>query len=283
MTVSILQNRKLLFIGAGPMAEAVVRGLVEGQAVQPQQITVTNRSNQARLQELAGLYDVQTVQQINDHPEVLQAADVVVLAVNPQDILPVLAEIRPQLRKPVVISVAAGVTTAEMEEVAEDSAEVVRVMPNTACAVLESATLVCYGRSCTEQARQVAVAILTKLGTVSELQESEMDGVTAITGCGPAYVYALAEAMQQAAIGLGVTEEQARAMVRQTLIGASKLMEQTGLDAADLRKQVTSPNGVTMAALEVFEQADLNGLVNKVVHRAIERTNEITEEMRQSK
>lgn len=282
MAESILQGRKILFIGAGPMAEAVVRGLVEGQVVTSTQITMTNRSNVTRLEEMQTKYGVQTVANVFEHTKALQEADVVVLAVGPQDIVPMLQKIQPHMGKPVVISVAAGVTTAEMEEAAEGHAEVVRVMPNTACAVLESATLVCYGASCSDEGRQLAKAILHTLGTVSELAEGDMDGVTAITGCGPAYIFMLIEAMQASAQKLGVPLDQARDMVRQTLVGSAKLMEVTGLDAAELRKQVTSPNGVTMAALEVFERADFHALVDNVVHRAIERTQEITEEMRQA-
>ncbi|MGZ4032716.1 MAG: pyrroline-5-carboxylate reductase [Tumebacillaceae bacterium] len=280
MKASILQGRNILFIGAGPMAESIVRGLVEGDVADVERVTVTNRSNQARLAELQTRYGVQTVHNLFERTEVIEQADVIVLAVNPEYILPVLGQIKPYLQKPTVISVAAGVTTEEMEAVADGQAEVVRVMPNTACAVLESATLVCYGETCSQQGRAFAKAILATLGTVSELQEQDMDGVTAITGCGPAFIYALVEAMQLAAVDLGVSLEDARAMVRQTLLGSAKMMEVTGLDAVELRNQVTSPGGVTMAGLEAFANADLNGIVTNAVQRVIERTNEITNEMR---
>jgi pyrroline-5-carboxylate reductase len=280
MGATILQGKTILLLGAGSIAEAMIRGLTEADAVDADQIYVTNKSNEERLQFLQDRYGVKTLRNLDDEQgiAILQGADVVLLASKPHDIPRVLERIRGTIGSPVVLSVAAGIPIELMERILGSSVQVVRAMPNTSCAVLSSATAVSYGRYCTPEAKQLAEAILSMLGTVSVVEEHLMDAVTGVSGSGPAYFYYMVEAMQQAAETLGLPPETARTLILQTLFGAGKMMQETGLDARELRRQVTSPNGTTMAGIRVFEEAHFKELVEQVIARAAERSRELGEQ-----
>ncbi|MBL0387438.1 pyrroline-5-carboxylate reductase [Tumebacillus sp. ITR2] len=276
MTERLLKDCNILLIGAGSIAKAMIRGLVAGHAVERERIFVTNRSRREQLLVLREMYGVQTVEDIWSEPHVIQAAQVVVLAVKPHDLLSVAAKLRPHLQEgTVLLSLAAGIGTQSMEAQVGPHIAVVRAMPNTACAVLASATAVCYGRHCTESSKDLASQVLSQLGEVSVVDEQEMDAVTGVSGSGPAYFYYMVEAMQLAAEGQGLSSEVARRLILQTLFGAGKMMQETGLDACELRRQVTSPNGTTMAGLQVFEKAGFQNVMHDVVNAATCRSREM--------
>jgi pyrroline-5-carboxylate reductase len=277
MRETVLQDKNILMLGAGAIAEAMIRGLTEAEAVQPEQITVTNRSDVDRLQYLHDLYGVAFVENLQDETgkEALAAADAILIACKPHDVPNVLEGIKGQIGDAVVLSVAAGVGTDFMETILGEGTQAVRAMPNTACAVLESATAVAFGRHCTKQTRELSEAILSVLGTVSVVEEKLMDAVTGVSGSGPAYFYYMVEAMQEAAESLGLPAETARTLILQTLFGAGKMLQETGLAPRELRRQVTSPNGTTMAGIRVFEEANFKELVERVITRAAERSREM--------
>ncbi|GAX89002.1 pyrroline-5-carboxylate reductase [Effusibacillus lacus] len=275
-----LKGKKILILGAGAIAEAMIRGLTEADAVSPEQIVVTNKSNLERLQYLQETYRVSIVENLEDEAgsEALASADIILLACKPHDVANVLERIRDKVIDPVVLSVAAGVSTDLMESILGQNARVVRAMPNTACAVLESATAVSYGKHCEEETKTLAETILSVLGTVSVVEEKLMDVVTGLSGSGPAYFYYMVEAMQSAAENLGLPSDTARTLILQTLFGAGKMLQETHLDPNVLRRQVTSPNGTTMAGIRVFEEANFKELVERVITRAAERSREMGEQ-----
>ncbi|MFC4766694.1 pyrroline-5-carboxylate reductase [Effusibacillus consociatus] len=280
MRETVLQGKKILMLGAGAIAEAMIRGLTEGDALPAEHIVVTNRSNLDRLQDLQVRYEVSIVKSVTDESgaEALASADVIILACKPHDVAQALEQIREKISNPIVLSVAAGIPAEMIESILGNNVQVVRAMPNTACAVLESATAVSYGQYCTEDTKQVAEAILSVLGTVSVVEEKLLDAVTGLSGSGPAYFYYMVEAMQQAAESLGLPADTARTLILQTLFGAGKMLQETGLDPQELRRQVTSPNGTTMAGIRVFQEANFKELVERVITRAAERSREMGEE-----
>lgn len=277
---SMLYDKKLFLIGSGSMAEAMVRGLTGSDVMEADRIFVTNRSNKERLSALAEQYRITPVSSLQEAAAsgLLADSDVIVLACKPQDVPRVLESIKSDIGEAVILSVAAGISTQLMESILGDNVQTVRVMPNTACAVLESATALAYGRWCTEEAKSLCEEILSVLGTVSVVEENQMDVVTGVSGSGPAYFYYMVEAMQQAAEVMGINPQTARELIQQTLIGAVKMLEETGLEARELRAQVTSPNGATMAGINILEQADFRSLIEQVITRVAERSQEMGEQ-----
>lgn len=283
MTEYTLGECNILLVGAGSIAKAMIRGLVTGRAVRTENIYVTNRSNRERLHALRDQYGVQAMENIWAAPEIIRSARLIVLAVKPHDLLAVAEELSPFLQDgAVVLSLAAGVSILDLEQRVGGHVAVVRAMPNTACAVLESATAVCYGAACTAASQELARQVLLQLGDVVEVEEAEMDAVTGVSGSGPAYFYYLVEALQLAAEAQGLSTDVARRLLLQTLFGASKMMQETGLSACELRRQVTSPNGTTMAGVRVLEEAGFTQVVQQVVAAAAKRSREMGREQRQA-
>ena len=174
-----------------------------------------------------------------------------------------------------VLSIAAGVRTSAMEAGLPAGTSVVRCMPNTPALVGQGAAAIAGGAAATEADLEWAAGILAAVGTVVIVDEVDIDAVTGVSGSGPAYVFHLAEAMTAAGVAQGLTPETADALTRQTLLGAATLLSESGEDPAQLRVNVTSPNGTTQAGLEVFAEADFMALVERVVAAAADRSREL--------
>lgn len=260
------------FIGAGNAVDALVRGLVRRGVVTPQRCFVTNRSNDVRLARLARECSVVTTR---DKPRLIREADVIIIAVKPSAVPEVLDEIKGDVRaRHLVISIAAGIQI-ETIEAALGTAAVVRAMPNTSTAVGESATAICAGHHAGEAQLRVARAIFEAVGRVVEVPERFFDAVTGVSGSGPAYVYLLAEAMIEAAQREGLERGVAIELVSQTVLGAGRMLVETGDDPAVLRERVTSPGGTTMAAMEVFTEGGFLATVGRAIARATRRAGEL--------
>jgi len=176
---------------------------------------------------------------------------------------------------PRVLSIAAGVRTATIEAGLGAGPAVVRCMPNTPALVGRGAAAIAGGTAATDDDLAWAAAILSAVGTVVSVTESELDAVTGLSGSGPAYVFHLAEGLVAAGIAEGLAPDVADALVRQTLLGAATLLVESGEDPAVLRANVTSPGGTTAAGLAVFADADLIGLVGRAVAAATARSREL--------
>lgn len=271
----MLSGKRLSFLGAGSMAQALVAGLVGGGIVGPCNVTVTNRYNDERLNRLQDRWGVRITR---DKGELVRSADVLVLACKPTDLTSALNEIGSHVRpEQTVISVAAGVNTAVIESALPRGTAVLRAMPNTSSLVKESATALCGGRWAREEHLALGDAIFGSVGKVSIVPEEALDTITALSGSGPAYIYYFTEALIEAGVGLGMDPETAKALVVQTLYGAAKMLNETGADPAELRRQVTSPNGTTAAALKVMAERGLKDIIAAAVSRAAERSREIGE------
>lgn len=278
--ITNLRDARIAMIGAGSMSEALVRGLIRGNNALPEMVSVINNSNQERLKELHSRYRVQIPAVEVDKETIIRNSDILVLAMKPKDITNSLAYIKPLLRpNQMIISVIAGVTIQTIETLLESSPPIVRSMPNTSSTISLGATGICFSRNVSESQKEIASDIFESIGVVAIVEETQMDIVTGLSGCGPAYVYYFMEALVEAGVEGGLSLESSRALTMQTLIGAANMIKETGESPQVLRRKVSSPGGATIAAVEVFERYQFNEGVRQAIARATERSREMGEEI----
>lgn len=264
-----MSSASITFIGGGNMARSLIAGLVR-QGVAPGRIHVA--------EPVAPLRDaLATDFGVTVHADAGDAAvhgDIWVLAVKPQvlrDVCAGLAGIARE-RRPLVLSIAAGITSAQLQRWLGGDAAVVRAMPNTPALLGAGVTGLFATDGVSADQRDLADTVLASAGrTVWVDDEARMDAVTAVSGSGPAYVFLLAEAMEAAAIAQGLPDEAARTLVVQTLLGASRMLDESGEAPAELRRRVTSPNGTTQAAIESFEGDGFAATVGRAIDAATRR------------
>lgn len=261
---------RIAILGGGVMGETLATGFLERW--QPTPVVTVAEKRSERAADLAERLGVG----IASMAEAVADADVVVLAVKPQDFRAMLAELAPSLRPgALVISIAAGIPTAVMEEHLPGAA-VVRVMPNTPARINRGVAGVSGGSACTAEDLDLAARLMESVGVVVRVPESLQDAVTAVSGSGPAYVFYLAEAMIAAGVEMGLTPEDARLMAVNTILGAGELMEASGEDPAVLRANVTSPNGTTAAAIASMNEAGLHDAIKSAMTAARDRSIELS-------
>jgi len=268
-----MNNKTIAFIGAGNMAEALIRGLLATKTVPSEKIIATDVRAE-RLQQLNQEYGVRTA---SDNKAAVCQADVVVLAVKPQQMSAVLkgSGFRVQGSQ-LVISIAAGISTERIERELGGQPRVVRAMPNTPALVGAGAAAVCAGKDATEEDLATAEMILSAVGICVRVEESLMDAVTALSGSGPAYVFLVTEAMTAAGVKAGLNEELARKLAVQTVRGTGQLLATTGEKPEVLRQKVTSPGGTTAAALKVMGERKLMEIFGEAIEAAARRSRELS-------
>ena len=274
----MLAAKRLFFLGAGSMSEAILKGLLATATIPAEQVTVCNRQHYARLHELRDQYGaLPSYDKLVD----IAQAEIIVLAVKPFDVANALTEVRERLRPDqLVISVAAGVATETIEALLPSPLPIVRAMPNTSSFVQESATAICGGRWATSEALALARELFAAIGTVVTVEEGAMDAVTGLSGSGPAYFYYVAEALLAAGEAVGLPAETSRDLLIQTLYGAARMLRETGKGPGELRRQVTSPNGTTMAGIAALDDAAVAAALRRAVERATARAREMGEQLR---
>jgi pyrroline-5-carboxylate reductase len=268
-----LQNKTIAFIGAGNMAEALIRGLLAGRTVAARQIIATDVRPERR-EFLTKTFGVRTM---DDNLEAVKAADIVVLAVKPQQVDEVLLVFKWAMTdRKLVISIAAGVTTARIERALGERARVMRVMPNTPALVGAGAAGVAKGAHATNEDLAVTESILRAVGICVRVEEKFIDAVTALSGSGPAYVYYVTEAMIQAGVTAGLDRALAKKLAIQTVYGAAKLLVESAEEPESLRRKVTSPGGTTEAALKVMSGRKLAEIFAEAMKAAEKRSRELS-------
>jgi len=264
---------KIAFIGGGNMASAIVGGLVV-QGFGANTITVSDPMPET----LARLATIAAVSTTSDNLAAVKAADVVVLAVKPQVMAQVCRPLADTLAhsKPLIISIAAGITLQSLQQWLGDGLAIVRSMPNTPALVRSGATAL-FGNSHTgARERALADQLLRAIGiTVWTDSEAQLDAVTALSGSGPAYFFLVMEAMIAAGTALGLKPEVATQLTLQTALGAAKMAIDSDVDAAELRRRVTSPGGTTLAALTVMEERGLRDIFAQALAAADQRSREL--------
>ncbi len=263
---------KLAVLGAGKMGEALIAGLVASGWRKPEDIVATARSAE-RLDALSASYAVGTTL---SNPEAIAGAEVVVLAVKPQDVESLLGDVSPHLGSGhTILSIVAAITTSFIEARLGGPVPVVRAMPNTPSIVHEGMAGMAAGRHASEEHLALAREVLTHVGRVVTVPESYLDAVTAISGSGPAYFALLAEAMIEAGILLGLSREISTQLVVQTMLGTAKLLRDEKKHPVELREMVTSPGGTTIRAIRVLEQSGVRAAFLNAIQAAMERSQEL--------
>ncbi|WP_458412583.1 pyrroline-5-carboxylate reductase ProI [Schinkia sp. CFF1] len=265
------------FIGAGSMAEAMVSGMLNSKLFDKNQLIITNRSNTERLQYFKQQYGVNGT---HNQAEALKNADVIILAMKPKDVAAALEGIKPYITdQQMLISVIAGVSTRSMKELLELTIPIIRAMPNTSATIGKSATAISRGSYANEGHEAIAKKLFLTIGTVSIVAEEDLHAVTGLSGSGPAYVYYLVEAMEKAAVDLGLAKDVSKELILQTIIGAVEMLKSSPKLPATLRKEVMSPGGTTEAGLKVLEEYKYQEAMIQCITRATTRSKELGAEI----
>ncbi|MEU0544082.1 pyrroline-5-carboxylate reductase [Nocardia sp. NPDC005978] len=265
---------RIAVIGGGRIGEALLAGLLESGRASKDLVVVEPVKPRAEL--LAQRFGIRVTDSVGD---AVIGADLIVIAVKPQDVDGVLtelakAELGESDREAVVVSLAAGVPTVRFENKLPAGFPVVRVMPNTPMLVGQGMSAIAPGRYARKEQLALVSEMLESVGKVVTVAESQMDAVTAVSGSGPAYFFLVVEAMIDAAVGLGLTRDVATQLVVQTMLGSAALLEESGQSAVELRAAVTSPAGTTAAALRELERGAVRSAFHEALHAAKRRSAE---------
>jgi len=275
-----MQDNTVAILGAGSMGTAILAGMIKGH-VNPHHVKVTARRVESAeaLAKKFGVTAYATAYQPNANSLAVEGSKVVLLAVKPTYVIEVLDQIKNVIAEDaLVISVAAGVTTATIEEHLPKTVAVIRAMPNTPALIKLGVTGISVGSRTSAEQLSVAVELFNGVGKTLVIPEAQIDALSTISGSGPAYVFYFIEEFIKTAVAQGFTDEEAYLMVSQTFLGASELLVQSHGDPAELRRQVTSPNGTTMKAVAVLQEGNLHDLFFKATTAALQRAKEIAQE-----
>jgi pyrroline-5-carboxylate reductase len=275
--MSVLDNKKISFIGGGNMAQALISGLV-GCGIKPNLITVADPSSDAREQLAAK--GLNTVDPMADPKSAVIGADIVVLAVKPQMMKVVVSAFADVLDTQLVISVAAGLSTDLLSNMLGGYGNIVRAMPNTPSMIQMGATGLYGTDNISAEQKQLATAVMEASGLVMWVDDEEhMHAVTAVSGSAPAYMFYFIESMVDGAVALGLDKEQASALAMQTMLGAAKMAMNSDDAPAELRRKVTSPNGTTQAAVESMQANEIGRQIGEAMQACYDRSQALSEEM----
>ena len=268
-----MTNKKIAFIGAGNMAKAIIGGLIK-QGYAAKNITASG----PRIESLQKVADEFSVNITTDNLAAVRNADLVILSVKPQILKQVASELSVALmHKPLVISLAAGITTNSLLRWLNGDYAIVRCMPNTPSQLLLGAAGLFANTFVNSEQKQLANTILSAVGIVSWVEdESLLNAVTAVSGSGPAYYFLLMEAMIDAAVAQGLSKEIATQLTLQTALGAANLAKQSDLDIVELRRRVTSPKGTTEQAILSFEKDNIREAVKNAMQACSNRAAELS-------
>jgi pyrroline-5-carboxylate reductase len=266
-----MAERRIAIIGGGRIGEALLSGLLSSGW---SDIVVTSRRDE-RVAELRERHDVEAT---TSNPDAVGGASLVVIAVKPQDIDALLAEIGPLVSpEQTVLTIAAAIPTTYIEARIADGVPVVRAMPNSPSTVHEGMAGLAAGAHAGEPQLALAEEVLAHLGRVVRVPESAMDAITAVSGSGPAYFALLAEAMIEAGILLGLSREISTTLVVQTMLGTAKQLRDEKMHPVELRESVTSPGGTTIAAIRELEQAGVRAAFLNAIQAAMTRARELSQ------
>jgi pyrroline-5-carboxylate reductase len=263
---------RLGFIGGGKLAGSVIRGLVRAKYCAPSAVLVSEPYEATRrtLEEDLGIIGTA------ENAEVAEKAEIILVAVKPSVLLPMLGEIAPRLERKLVISLAAGVRLQSMERVA--AAHFMRAMTNTPSTVCRAATALARGGRTTDSELSIAREIFSAIGAVVEVAEEQIDAVTALAGSGPAFVYTVIEALARGGEKMGLAWDVALTLATQTVLGAATLATESKLSPEELRRMVVTPGGTTAAGLAAMDELKTSEGLIAAVEAAAKRGSEMAQE-----
>ena len=270
-----MSKTRIAFIGAGNMAASLIGGL-RAQGLDAAQIRASDPGAEQR----AKLHAEHGISMFENNADAVEGADVVVLSVKPQAMKAVCEALKPSLKPgQLVVSIAAGITCASMHKWL-GAQPIVRCMPNTPALLRQGVSGLYATHEVSAEQRQQAEQLLSAVGIALWLDsEAQLDAVTAVSGSGPAYFFLLIEAMTAAGEKLGLSREIASQLTLQTALGAAHMASSSDVDAAELRRRVTSPNGTTEAAIKSFQAGGFEALVEKALGAAAHRSAEMAEQL----
>jgi pyrroline-5-carboxylate reductase len=272
-----METKQIAILGTGSMGKAILSGMLAA-GTSPANVRVTTKSK-ASADAISSNHGVQATALESDtaaNSSAAKGADLVILAVKPNMILETLKDVASVLTPDcLVVSVAAGITTAAMEEQLSGNPAVVRAMPNTPSVVGLGVTGISKGSNVSDKQLDLAVELFSSVGKVLVVDESKIDALSTISGSGPAYVFYFAEKLITAAKSLGFSEQEASLMVKETFLGSATLLATSSSSPEELRQQVTSPNGTTMQATGRFDAADLERVFIEATEAALARAKEL--------
>lgn len=268
----MLEGRRVGFIGAGNMAEALVRGLLKAQLFPPTDILVSDIKEE-RLKLFREAFGVAT---FTGNVEVVSRAEILLFAVKPQDMGPVVEGLAPFIDETkTLISIAAGVPIAFIAGKLAKKARIIRVMPNTPALVLEGAAGIARGEHATQEDLEIAIKIFSAVGRAVIVEEKLLDAVTGLSGSGPAYVAIAIEALADGGVKMGLPRDVAFLLAAQTVLGTARMILEMKKHPAELKDMVASPGGTTIAGLHALEQGGLRAALINAVEVATRRSQEL--------
>ena len=257
------------------MGAALLEGALKAQTVEPNKVWVFDPLPDAA-ESVAKKFNVNIAQ---NNCEVTAKCDMVLLACKPSHVTDILSEISGELPgNTVILSIAAGVTLSTMESASPEGTRIIRVMPNTPALIANGASGIAAGKHATDADLETATRVLKAVGIVETVTEPQIDAVTGLSGSGPAYVYTFIESLAAQAEKEGLPADIALRLATQTIIGAGRMVESTGMTPRDLINQVTSPGGTTLAGLAALTENGFEAATAAGVHAATERSREIAQE-----
>jgi pyrroline-5-carboxylate reductase len=266
-------KRRIGFIGSGKMGAALIQGIVRAGLATAATVTASDVVAEARekLRKESG------IRVTDSNAEVVKSSDVVVLAIYPQVVLKVLPEIAALVTdEHLIVSIAAGITTKQMLDGLGAPRRVVRVMPNTPALVGAGAAGYCVAGNATEADAQFMSEFLGVVGRAWQVDERHLDAVTGLSGSGPAYVFTIIEALSDGGVRMGLPRHVATALAAQTVFGSAKMLLETGLHTGQLKDQVTSPGGTSIAGIHALERGGLRAALMNAVEAATQRSQELS-------
>jgi pyrroline-5-carboxylate reductase len=264
---------KIGFIGAGNMGSAIIKGYLTSGAGTSSQIVAYDSDSD----KLSGLVRKTGVSMAYDIQDLVNSSEIIMLAVKPQNYDEVLREVAQVIRRAqIVISMAAGISMNYMEGILGSSCKIVRIMPNTPALVGEGMTAICHNNNVNISEFEKVMEIFWTIGKTAAVDESLMDAVTGVSGSSPAYVFMIIDALAKGAAQNGMDEEDARVFAAQAVLGAAKMVLETGENPEVLRRNVCSPGGTTIEAVEFFKKADLESIIIKGMQAAIDKSRKMT-------
>lgn len=265
------QTYKIGFLGAGRMATALAQGWNRAGLIAPGQCLACDLVEAARTQ----FSQTTGFESTNDPAKVIQQSDIVVLAVKPQSLRDLLEQVGSHLGpKKLVLSIIAGATLDRLQS-ALGHGRIIRIMPNTPCTVGESATAYCPGVAATPEDIAVVSRLFNSVGRGFCLAESLMDAVTGLSGSGPAFVFVMIEALADGGVKAGLSREVSQTLAAQTVLGAARMVLETGKHPGQLKDEVASPGGTTIAGLFELEKAGIRGALIQAIDAAAKRSAEL--------
>ena len=273
----MLKNKQVGFLGIGNMGEALIKGLLHGRVCRPEQIICSD----TRPERLKAIREAYGVKGTSHNTDVVKQSNIVILAVKPQIMKQVVVEIAKYLDfSKLVISIAAGVPLDAIESCAKKKLKLIRVMPNICVSVSEGVSAISAGKHIVREDLMIAKTIFDSVGKSLFIEEKLLDAVTGLSGSGPAYIFLIIDALADAGVKVGLSRDDALVLASQTLLGAAKMLIETGEHPGKLKDMVTSPGGTAIAGLHTLEEGGLRTTLINAVEVATQRAKILGEMMK---